>query len=328
MHGLHPGEELRGQIGGFPKWPQGPRIDADLDAPVLGAAIEWLTANLRWFDREQWDRFLPARQFPEGTVLELLVLCRILRRGRFRDHPLISGAIELALTLVASEPFRADIGRGDEKFPYRTYLVALLADLGYPVPSAADRVHTVLATGCGAWMGGWHTPLARLELQYALELGGFVSALPPVNALVGQTIVGAAPDPLYVRDDEVYALTHVVFYATDFAARPMSDEPGLVDTVRTLLGMYLALGNMDLAGELLLCTLTIRSDDCAITTHGWRALARHRRADGSVPGPLYDPARWSTLHGELAEAYAFGTCHHTTMVAAMAAAEREHHHAR
>ncbi|WP_281875333.1 DUF6895 family protein [Nocardia sputorum] len=326
--GLHPSEDQRGRVHGFPIWPAVAVVDHETSAPMLEAVLDWLAANLRWFDPAHWDRFLPARQFPEGAALELLVLCRVLRRGRWRDHPLVDGATELARTLAAAAAFHDALGRADEKFPYRAYLVALLADLGCPVPNADERVRTVLATGSGGWNGAWRPPLTRLELRYALELGRFPHTLPPVAELVEATITAAEPDPIYLRDDEVYALTHVVFYATDFAARPMRSAPALVATMRILLGTYLAAGDMDLAGELLLCLLAVAPDDCAITAHGWRTLTRRRLACGAVPGPLFDPIRLSGLSGPVAEAYTFGTCHHTTMVAAMAAAERERHPAR
>ncbi|MGY1898451.1 DUF6895 family protein [Nocardia gipuzkoensis] len=326
--GLHPAEDQRGRVHGFPTWPAVAVVDHRTREPILEAALDWLAANLCWFDPAHWNRFLPARQFPEGAALELLVLCRVLRRGRWRDHPLVDGATELAHTLVAAAAFHDALGRADDKFPYRAFLVALLTDLGSPVPSAAERVRTVLATNCGGWDGAWHPPLTRLELRYVLELGRFPHTLPAMAELVAATIAAAEPDPIYLRDDEVYALTHVVFYATDFADRPMRTAPVLVDTMRTLLGTYLASGDMDLAGELLLCLLAVAPDDCAITAHGWRTLNRRRLAGGAVPGPLFDPVRLSGLSGPVAEAYTFGTCHHTTLVAAMAAAERERHHAR
>ncbi|MFI5535420.1 DUF6895 family protein [Nocardia sp. NPDC051900] len=326
--GLHPAEDQRGRVHGFPLWPAVAAVDHEASTPILEAALDWLAANLRWFDPAQWERFLPARQFPEGAALELLVLCRVLCRGRWRDHPLVDGATGLARTLVEAAAFHDALGRADDKFTYRAYLVALLADLGCPIPSAAQRVRTVLETGSGGREGAWHPPLSRLELRYALELGRFPHTLPPMDELVGVTIAAAEPDPIWLRDDEVYALTHVVFYATDFAARPLRTAPALVATMRTLLGTYLAAGDMDLAGELLLCLLAVTQDDSAITTHGWRALTRRRLADGAVPGPLFDPIRLSGLSGRVAEAYTFGTCHHTTMVAAMAAAERERHRAR
>jgi hypothetical protein len=326
--GLHPAEGQRGRVHGFPIWPEVAVVDHETTEPILEAALDWLATNLRWFEPAHWDRFLPARQFPEGAALELLVLCRVLCRGQWRNHPLVDGATELARALVAAAPFHDAVGRADNKFPYRAYLVALLADLGSPVPSAAERVRTVLTTGCGGWNGAWRPPLTRLELRYALELGRFPHTLPSTTELVEATIAAAQPDPIYMRDDEIYALTHVVFYATDFAARTMRTAPGLVDTMRTLLGTFLAAGDMDLAGELLLCLLAVAPDDCAITAHGWRTLTRRRLAGGAVPGPLFDSVRLAGLSGPVAEAYTFGTCHHTTMVAAMAAAERERHHAR
>ncbi|MFE0021742.1 DUF6895 family protein [Amycolatopsis sp. NPDC059021] len=287
--------------------------------PLLDDAVGWLTDRLRWFDPAEWDRFLPPRPFPGGTALELLVLCRVLRRGRFRDHPLPDKALDLASSIVESPSFVAGLCRADQAFPYHAYLVALLEDAGRPAPSARERILDVLAAEAGDHEGAWRPVQHRLELRYVQELGGFPSRIPD---LIGQSIVAGSPDPLFLRDDEAYALTHVVFYATDFGARPMPDASALTGLLRTLAGSYLTAGNLDLAGEFLLC-LTALGSSCPVTAHGFRVLSDAQRPDGAVPGPLHDPARWSGLRGDAAEAYLFGTCHHTTMVAAMAAAEHE-----
>jgi hypothetical protein len=290
---------------------------------VLDGAVDWLAAHLAWFAPERWESQLPRRPFPSGTLLELLVLCRVLRRGRLRDHELIGRAVELAAREVERPEFLAGLTRADQAFPYHAYLVALLADAGRPVPAASGRVATILELGCGDHTGAWRPVQHRLELRYVLDLGGFASTLPTLPALVDQSIVAGAPDPLAIRDDEAYAVTHVVFYGTDFGARRMRATPALADLCRTMLGVYLGLGDLDLAGEFLLSLSALDAPDCALVGAGWRAVTGAQRPDGAVPSALYDASRWQRLAGDRADAYLFGTCHHTTMVAAMAAAERE-----
>ena len=79
---------------------------------------------------KRWESQLPRRPFPSGTLLELLVLCRVLRRGRLRDHELIGRAVELAAREVERPEFLAGLARADQAFPYHAYLVALLAEAG------------------------------------------------------------------------------------------------------------------------------------------------------------------------------------------------------
>jgi hypothetical protein len=320
MTALHPDDAQRGLIEGFPV--RRPRTSGSgaPETPVLDGALDWLTEHLDWFDPARWERFLPRRPFPLGALLELLVLGRVLARGRLQEHPLLPAAADLAAAHVGAPTFLDATGRGDDTVPYRAYLVALVEHAGRPVPAARDRVQAVLEAGIGDHTGPWRPVQHRLELRYVLELGGFPVDGPSTAELVGASILTGAPDPLSMRSDEAYAVTHVVLYATDFGARQLPTAMP-TELFRTLLGVALACGDLDLAGEFLLC-LAPAGDD-PFDAKAWRHLAAACRADGAVPGPVHDASRWAELSGDTAEAYLFGTCHHTTMVAAMAAAERE-----
>lgn len=311
-----------------------PSRSRDTTAELLTGCLDWLAARVHWFDPEHWGRFLAPRPFPCGPLAELLVLCRILRRGHHRDHPLRQRALDLAVRQADTPAFADGLSRSDLAFAYHVYLVALLHDEGFVLPRARTAIQTQLDLGCGD-----HTAPSRgvqqlLELSYILDLGRFRTDLPGASELVPRSIAADPPSPLWARDDEAYAVTHVIFYATDFGARPMPPVPRLTAFCRTLLGTYLAHRNLDLAGEFLLCldalaptdttaTHTTVTDTTVLSSHGWHVLAGMQELDGAVPGPLFDPTRAGGLDGERAEAYRFGTCHHTTMVTALAAAVRQ-----
>lgn len=290
---------------------------------VTDELADWLTRHIHWFEPRVWERYLARRPFPESTLLELLILCRVLRRGRVRDHELLGMATELAAKTVRSAAFLTGISLSDHTFPYRSYLIALAEREGVDVGAARDRVRSALVTGAGGQTADWRPVLQRLELRYVLELGGFETGMAGQAQLVAESIAAGNPDPLFLKDDEVYALTHVVFYATDFAARPMPGDHLTPDLPRNLLSGYLARGDLDLSGELLLCLMALDAGPHRLDEYGWKRLIGDRLASGAVPGPLFDPARSRGLTGDKRDAYEFGTCHHTTMVAAMVAAERE-----
>ncbi|WP_073784627.1 DUF6895 family protein [Streptomyces sp. CB01580] len=132
------------------------------------------------------------------------------------------------------------------------------------------------------------------------------------------------------------------------------------EIVRVLLGVHLARGSLDLLAELLLCEAAL--DACREDGHvprlgrgtdpgmgpaakpgpdlvpvpgastgpgsglwrraGWNALAAAQRPDGAVPGPVHRPEVLAGLAGDKAAAYLFGTCYHTTLAAALAAARK------
>lgn len=300
------------------------------DAVVRGG-IGWLHEHLSWFDPRQWERFLPRRGFPASPLLELAVLLRCLRRGPYATlaGPLVEGGLDLAERVVAREEFRDGLHRADATFAYHAYLVCLLAGAGRDTAGLAESVRHVVAANTGDVRSADRPALALMELRHALDVGGIGvtgTALAPVDELYPRSIVAARDTPLSLRDDESYAVTHVLLYLTDFGARPAALDPAerrrVLDMVLVMLAACLARGDLDIGGELLLCAQALGAGRHDLLDHGWWVVAGARRADGAVPSPLHDPRVLSTAEGERAAAYLFGTCFHTTMVATMAASER------
>lgn len=292
-------------------------------AQVAEGGLRWLEDNLEWFDPARWERFLPKRRFRPAPLLELLILLRCLRRGPHaeRAERIATVAHRLAASVCADADFLDELHRVGPTFAHHAHLVALLTDAGHAPEQARILVQAVLDTGTGELFAADRPPLSRLELRYVLDLGGFAA---PQGHSVRNSVPTTREGPLFFADDEVYALTHVLFYLTDFGARPVSeqDRRDAARTVVALLGACLAREDLDLAGELLLCADALGARAHGLVEHGWLRIAARRRTDGSVPGPLHDPAVLSRLAGERRAAYVFGTCFHTTMVAVMAASER------
>ncbi|MEU1055429.1 hypothetical protein ABZ397_23150 [Streptomyces sp. NPDC005876] len=307
--------------------------DADT-APerVLTGALRWTEANLEWFRPERWEEYLPPRPFRPGPLLELLGLLRVLDRDGVlpRGAALPSRALDLAAETAADPGFARSLRRGDAYFPYHLDLITLLEHLGRPQPGPRARCEALLAADAGGHCHPYKPVLNRLELRYFLDRGGLTAppALPTTEALYRQSVAALAPDALQLTESETYALTHAVFYATDFGRHPAApdDDPDtaarLRRTVRDLLGVHLARGSLDLLAELLLCARALAEGP---ETHpaeraAWQQMARAARPDGALPSPVHRPEVLTSLTGDKAAAYLFGTCYHTTTAAALAAA--------
>lgn len=304
---------------------------------VLAGGLRWIEAQLEWFEPARWEEFLPRRPFRPGPLLELLGLVRVLDRAGVlsKEAPLATGALDLAVRVAADPSFEAGLRRADEYFPYHLNLIGLLELLGRPQPTRRAVCEALLAADAGAHARPYKPVLNRLELRYFADRGGFPApaSLPAPGALLGESIAGLDPDVLQLSESETYALTHVIFYATDFGRHSLSlpgDEAtarswtSLRETVRVLLGVHLARGSLDLLAELLLCTAAL--DDGSGAGHlphaGWNALARAARPDGALPSPVHRPEVLAGLNDAKAAAYVFGTCYHTTTAAVLAAAVR------
>ena len=105
-------------------------VDGGIASQVLSAALAWLAAHTEWFG-PRWDDHFPPRDFDGATVMELLMLCRLLRRSGPTEPGMAElerAAVELAKDMVAVPP---GSGRSMEHLSYRLWTLALLADLGH-----------------------------------------------------------------------------------------------------------------------------------------------------------------------------------------------------
>ncbi|MER6305549.1 hypothetical protein [Streptomyces sp. NPDC001657] len=175
--------------------------------------------------------------------------------------------------------------------------------------------------------GGYATvferiPYRQLDLLHTLELCGVPHSLPAMDEVLPFTLLCNKPNVVKLSDRDIYAITHTIFYATDFGLRephwPSDFDPGAaVELLEALLVLTLDQGNADLVGELLCCLLCLGVRDSAEARRAWEFLAAAQEAEGRVNGPP------GVVHPGLAdgdEAYQhWATGYHTTIVAALAA---------
>ncbi|GHH40789.1 DUF6895 family protein [Streptomyces candidus] len=308
---------------------------------VLSGTLRWIESQVEWFAPERWEQHLPRRPFRPGPLLELLGLVRILERADALPPtaPLRTKALDLAERAVAERSFEAGLRAGDDFLPYHLNLIALLEQLGRPQPALRTVGQALLTADSGGLARPYKPVFNRLELRYFADRGGFTAPphLPEAGVLHRQSIAALDPDVLQLSESETYALTHVVFYATDFGRKPLlldGDDAAarLRESVRILLGVRLARGSLDLLAELLVCESALRTGTgsgagtdegtARTTAAAWNTLTAAVRPDGAVPGPVHRPDVMTGLRGDKAAAYLFGTCYHTTTVAALAAAVR------
>jgi hypothetical protein len=295
-----------------------PRLDVD-------AALAWLEANMAWFEPERWERHLPRRTFPGTPVLEMLVLLRVLRRGsRASDAARLAGpALEIGRSVIGQPRWLEELRRGGALFPHVLWLMALIEELDgvrTSLSSARFAAETAIAAGAGDVAGRYRPPASALELGYVLELAGIETGRSGMPSLLAACEPHLSADHCYMSDGDIYGVTHILFYATDFGARP-AGGPDRTRTVLRLLGSSLARSDNDLTAELLACANYLGAGDHPLSLHGHARLSAAQRADGSVASLLYNSRTAERVNGEPAQAYAFGTCYHPTITAAMAAEE-------
>lgn len=292
------------------------RPDADALA-LLESSTGWLRANLDWFRPEHWARHLPERAFDAQPALELLLLARRLGAR----HPFTAAALDVAAPVVDRPAVRAHLTAPDEHLRWWVLLLALLHATGAPRPQLVQLAGTALADGFPDLTDA--LPVEHLELRYALDLAGLPGPLPPASELAATTLADLAARADRLDPVDAYSLTHLVFYATDLGHHPLPvDSRPVAAMLLGQLAVQIDQGDHDLTAELVHCARVAGVGDDPVVRQGLRALLAARHPDGAVPSPPFDPAVQARLHGGERAGYRFATRYHTTLVTALAAADR------
>jgi uncharacterized protein DUF6895 len=284
---------------------------------LLESSTGWLRANLDWFDPQRWARDLPERAFDAQPALELLMLARRLG-GR---HPFAAEALDVAAAVVDRPTVRAHLADPDEFLRWWVLLVALLHATGRPRPRLVALAGATLATRFPDLTDA--LPVEHVELRYALDLAGLPGPLPPAPELAATALADLADRADRLDGVDAYSLTHLVYYAADLGRRPPPmDRRTVAAMVLGQLAVQLDHGDHDLTAELVHCARVAGVGDDPLVHRGLRALLAARHPDGAVPSPPFDPAVQARLRGGERAGYRFATRYHTTLVTALAAADR------
>ncbi|MDA3645149.1 hypothetical protein LZ318_27150 [Saccharopolyspora indica] len=180
---------------------------------------------------------------------------------------------------------------------------------GYRNPGLEETLRVVRALrGCSA---AEVVPYRKLGIALAEhQLGLTVGS--DLDGAVRETLLGRFPEPWTVDRDVAYAITHTVFYLTDWGARPDRVPSMIADYLDLWLPVWSAecveRRQWDLLGELL------ATDAClpepALDGASWGGLAAAQAPDGALPAIGEMPA------GDAGEV--FELVYHPTLVAAFA----------
>jgi hypothetical protein len=164
-------------------------------------------------------------------------------------------------------------------------------------------------------------PYRDMDLQYALSKAGRPESAEKLPGLFQDTAFGRGQlVPRYSVDD-IYSLTHALFYLTDLGQQSLDavlDPPTRLRLRRDLVVLTVAMvrgDNCDVLGELLICWIMCGFEagpaEQAILGAGLDRMLVRMTADGAVP-PTSDVRR-RLLNGEAG----FADVYHTTLVAAI-----------
>jgi hypothetical protein len=160
---------------------------------------------------------------------------------------------------------------GYEDRGYRIRLIRLLQE-GYI--SAAERV-----------------PHRELDYIYSLWRAGFPSSEDLIQSTYRRTLLAQHPKPSPLTTEDVYGITHVIFFLTGFGLiKPAcfnGEDLKYFDLVfPRLLQFYLRKGNWDLSSEMLICLQHTNLRFHPVYEDAWAVLLSQQQADGTFPDSI------------------------------------------
>ncbi|MFF4485593.1 DUF6895 family protein [Streptomyces sp. NPDC001544] len=250
-------------------------------------AVAWLAARRAMLvpRHDRPDTVL----FTRKALIETAFLVGL--RARL-DHAPLDGDYAAILQQVADlagrPSYREMVARDEKALLLYAGTYAALRLCGHEDPEFRRIIQQAAQGGYAAAFE--RIPYRQLDLLHTLYLCGIEHDLPAMDTVLPFTLLCQNPNVLKLADRDVYALTHTVFYATDFGRRepvwPRGHSTGTaVEILEALLVLAEARANADLVGELLCCLYCLGVEDSEAADRAWAFLTSVQEENGRVNGP-------------------------------------------
>lgn len=288
-------------------------------ASVLALAIEHLpkldSYAKFWTDDENGDVIRMEDKIVAETAILVLLASRVPGlKGRCAE--LLSTLMTRLETAADSDRVKSTVVRCPHTVAQLGLAQVVLQTLGRGNIELQALVRNLFASGLAETLE--RIPYRAMEVRWVESLGGAsclnVADLLPLHVLIKPV------HPISMNRDTGYAITHGLMYATNFGAE--APHPSLsTDLVRARIdaGLAWVVSNedLDLLIEFIIAATLLRTPWSPYVAFAWQLWNSVWDELDFLPSPSFDAAKFSTLKGIAAEAYAFRNVYHTSYVAGL-----------
>ena len=161
-------------------------------------------------------------------------------------------------------------------------------------------------------------PHRVLDREYFLWKAAVLPIEPDWAKLYAKTILAMAPDSLHIDREGAYAITHTLFYLSDWGRKPPpfsdAESDRVAQIVDSLIVHYWRLSHWDILGELLLNRVSLRASASHIVAAASVAFFNAWRSDGCIPAEGVEIPGLKESPPAEHRAIIFRACYHTTLV--------------
>jgi hypothetical protein len=265
---------------------------------LIDGALDWLVENLDLFDPFKDNHTFD--QYYAKPLLELSMTCMLYSRHKNLNQDPRIGQIALFISRVWDRP---EYWQRLTRFPEMLLLYGMtsiaLRRCGFGNHCYPELMQRVLKQGYASAVEV--VPYRALDFRYMLDCGGCEHTFASYSDIYKNTLLSKTPSVAYLTDEDAYAITHTLFYISDFGARPPDvippeQLPAVQRLTTSLLGVYLRSCNWDLVAEILVSCRCLNWRPNCLFEAAWSGLLGAQLANGAVPGPYFCLlAVWSGL---------------------------------
>jgi hypothetical protein len=281
-------------------------------------AINWIFSN-----RNQFLSLEKAEDFNDHIkrMGELVLLCQLYKTIMPRTLNLqIDKLLYLGIKKLNEPDYVEQIIRSSNRFvssliPFATICCSLYK-CKYEIKPLSDILSKLVETRYPILRD---LPPSRLmDLCYSLDTMSISNSFPKVASLFKKTLLAKNPPILYLSQLDVYAITHIIFYLSNFGLRKIEETTTsqmhyICWLIDALMGLFLYQKNWDIVAELLMCHQCLNFYSEPLCSIAWNNLMRTQKEDGSLTGAT---STGLTINDEIkgSNNYEFKENYHTTIV--------------
>jgi hypothetical protein len=282
---------------------------------ALDKILDWLIDNLEQFDisLESYEEYKRLKAFSE-----LCFFIGLYRRtGNSNTDMRIKKIVSFVIATLQKSYYHDRLLRAPALVTSHAGIAYTLSLYGIDLPNYRDLIQSVIDQQYAS--SKERIPYRVLDLRYNLDKMNITHSLPQIRSVYMTTLLHKNPPIIPLNEDDVYAITHPIFYLTDFGLTPsqipLNDLPAIKWTLHMLLGIFLRARNWDILGELLMCAYCLQYFPSTLYEVSWDAILDSQDSRGFIPGPNQSPM---TDAEKISAAQIFFDNYHTALVIAMA----------
>jgi hypothetical protein len=254
---------------------------------VLDKCLDWLCGSIDEFNLS-FDAL--GCHFGLKVLSEMNLLCSLYRRkliDRYDDR--INKIISFTTEQLGSTSYLDGLVRMPESLTLYAFIYKSLYEYGIKLEEFRNAI--VTAVHREAVNSRERIPFGMMDLCYALNKANIRHPFPTLRSLYHKTLLSKEPSILSLNLNDVYDITHIIFYLSDFGFRKFTEISArqlskIHWIIASLTGLYLRDQDWDILAELLTCNYCLRSCQYPIYEVAWNNLLNAQRVDGSIPGLL------------------------------------------